>query len=84
MPIEITASVAITADPCNPTPISIESSMTPAPDVPPATRPQPNDAPASERSESFKPRFAQLRRSGTLAMSIAPITTAAPRPLSRL
>ena len=74
----------MTAAPCKPTPISIDNSMIPAPEVPPATKPQPNDNAASERSESFKPHRFQVHRSGTVAMSIEPITSAAPRPLSRV
>ena len=39
MTIEITASVAITAAPCKPAAISIDSRMTPAPTVPPTAAP---------------------------------------------
>ncbi len=56
--------------------------MMPAPTVPPASGPQPNAAAASERSESASPRRFISRRSGTLAISMAPITISAPRPLS--
>ncbi len=37
--IEITASVAITAAPCNPADIRMDSRITPAPTVPPITAP---------------------------------------------
>ena len=67
MPMEMTASVAITAAPCRPAAISIESSMTPAPVVPPATTPQPAALSTRPRSLSAKPRRLSKRRSGTLS-----------------
>ena len=83
MPMEMTASVATTAAPSSPADISSESRMMPAPTVPPASGPQPNDAAASPRLESASPRRRISRRSGTLAISIPPITiSAAPAPVS--
>jgi len=82
MPTEITASVAITAAPCSPTAISSDSRMIPAPVVPPASPPQPNEIAASPRSESARPRRRISHRSGTLAIIIPPITSMAPLPVS--
>ena len=76
--------MATTAAPSSPVAMSSESRMMPAPTVPPASGPQPNEAAASPRSERASPRLRRMRRSGTLAISIAPITSAAPVPLSRV
>jgi hypothetical protein len=82
MPIEITASVATTAAPSSPAAIKSESRRMPAPTVPPASGPQPNEAAAKARFDSASPRRRISRRSGTVAISIAPITSAAPLPVS--
>ena len=50
--------------------------------IDPASGPQPKQAAANPRLESASPRRRISRRSGTLATSIAPITRAAPLPLS--
>ena len=49
-----------------------------------ASGPQPKHATASPRLESASPFRRIRRRSGTLAISMAPITSAAPRPVSRV
>jgi len=65
-----------------PAAISSDRRMIPAPTVPPASGPQPNAAAARPRSVSAIPRRRIKRRSGTLAISIEPITMSAPAPLS--
>src|SRR5262249_50219900 len=83
-PMEMTASVATTAAPSRAAAISSESRMMPARTVPPASGPQPKPAAASPRLESARPRVRISRRSGTLATSMAPMTSAAPLPVSRV
>ena len=56
--------------------------MTPAPVVPPTSTPQPAAAAARPFSPRWWPRFFSTRRSGTVAIKLVPITSAAPRPVS--
>jgi hypothetical protein len=58
--------------------------MMPAPTVPPASGPQPSALAASPRPESLNPRRRKCRRKGTLAISMLPMTTNAPLPVSRV
>jgi hypothetical protein len=64
--------------------INSDSRITPEPEVPPTAMPYPTAPKPSPVSPIRKSRRRARRRSGTLDISMAPITSAAPALVSRV